>query len=568
MKMLDKDMGILKGKTAKGTIRYLAFYPGDKLKNKDKVIAKARAAGGFKEVAVVMEPGTTRYKAKDARACGLCYEEFMNSRDRVVRANGLSEASLREDVLQGQVLHPWLIEFSGPVSEARINSVRRKMEKAISKGGNFLILQLDCESGTDTQAARDFAEYLRKLTDDKGTHPVKTVAYIPSKRSLGAATAIALGCNEIIMAGDAVLGDFDYLKDEKPETYEMKRKALVGLAEEQWYSPLLVRGMMDKDLVLLKVQSRADPGYFVLVSDKEYKEDQQSKRPKWTENNAVIKHQGEFLALNAKRAVEFGVARKVEDDLEGVYRQYGIKREEVRHSSADLLDDIEQFFQKPLVRMLLVMLGIIGLILEMKMPGVGIPGVIAAVCFVLYFWANSSVGHFMWLAILLFALGLVLICLEVFFLPGMAVFGISGVVLVVASLVLVTLEKAPSTTRDWFELGTNLSLFTFVLIGGIAAAFFVARYLPQIPYANRLVLTPPTERPESPEAERASTSEAERNADLLGAIGEAATTLRPAGKARFGDQFLDVIAEGSYVNAGKRVQVIEIEGNRIVVKEV
>jgi membrane-bound serine protease (ClpP class) len=62
--------------------------------------------------------------------------------------------------------------------------------------------------------------------------------------------------------------------------------------------------------------------------------------------------------------------------------------------------------------------------------------------------------------------------------------------------------------------------------------------------------------------------EAERRADLLGAIGEAATTLRPAGKARFGDQFLDVVAEGSYVNAGKRVQVIEIEGNRIVVKEV
>ena len=57
-------------------------------------------------------------------------------------------------------------------------------------------------------------------------------------------------------------------------------------------------------------------------------------------------------------------------------------------------------------------------------------------------------------------------------------------------------------------------------------------------------------------------------AALLGAIGVAATTLRPAGKARFGDEYLDVIAEGDYVNPGSRVQVIEIEGNRIVVKEV
>src|SRR5262249_22100625 len=152
------------------------------------------------------------------------------------------------------------------------------------KGGNFLILQLDCESGTDTVAASEFAEYLRKLTDDKGVHPVKTVAYIPSKRSLGAATAIALGCNEIIMASDAVLGDFDYLKNENPDSYVMKRKALVGLAEEQWYSPLLVRGMMDKDLVILRVQSRADPSYFLLVSEKEFNEDKQSKRPKWNQD--------------------------------------------------------------------------------------------------------------------------------------------------------------------------------------------------------------------------------------------------------------------------------------------
>ena len=62
--------------------------------------------------------------------------------------------------------------------------------------------------------------------------------------------------------------------------------------------------------------------------------------------------------------------------------------------------------------------------------------------------------------------------------------------------------------------------------------------------------------------------ETEGVAALLGAIGVAATTLRPAGMARFGDQFLDVVAEGSFVNAGSRVQVIEIEGNRIVVKEV
>jgi membrane-bound serine protease (ClpP class) len=59
-----------------------------------------------------------------------------------------------------------------------------------------------------------------------------------------------------------------------------------------------------------------------------------------------------------------------------------------------------------------------------------------------------------------------------------------------------------------------------------------------------------------------------RYADLIGAIGVAATPLRPAGKMKFGEEYLDVVAEGSYVQPGSRVQVIEIEGNRIVVKEV
>ena len=57
-------------------------------------------------------------------------------------------------------------------------------------------------------------------------------------------------------------------------------------------------------------------------------------------------------------------------------------------------------------------------------------------------------------------------------------------------------------------------------------------------------------------------------AALLGAMGVAATMLRPAGLARFGDDFIDVVTDGDFIPAGSRIQVIEIEGNRIVVKEV
>jgi membrane-bound ClpP family serine protease len=223
------------------------------------------------------------------------------------------------------------------------------------------------------------------------------------------------------------------------------------------------------------------------------------------------------------------------------------------------------------VSVFLIMIGIACLVLELKVPGVGLPGVIAAVCFVLYFWAQSQLaGQIVTLAILLFILGLILIGLEIFVLPGSAILGISGVVLVILSLALATLEKKPETTQEWLSFGKTLGGIGISLAGAILLVSLVAWYLPSIPWASRLILKPPTEG-EGTVDEFADTLAAGQQADLaalLGAIGVAATTLRPAGLAQFGEDYIDVVTDGSFIAAGSRIQVIEIEGNRIVVKEV
>ena len=104
-----------------------------------------------------------------------------------------------------------------------------------------------------------------------------------------------------------------------------------------------------------------------------------------------------------------------------------------------------------------------------------------------------------------------------------------------------------------------------VLMGSVFLAVLLARYLPNIPFANRLLLKPQTETEGIDEAIEPVQS---AHAALLGAIGVAQTPLRPAGKVQFGEQFVDVIAEGNYIVPGARVQVIEVEGNRVVVKQV
>jgi membrane-bound serine protease (ClpP class) len=205
------------------------------------------------------------------------------------------------------------------------------------------------------------------------------------------------------------------------------------------------------------------------------------------------------------------------------------------------------------------------LILELKVPGLTVPGIVAALCFILVFWAQSRFsGEMFVLALLLFIMGLVLVALEIFVLPGFGAPGIIGILCMLGGLGLVTFDKVPQTGTEWGLLGVKVSQYMFGMIGSFGLAFAIAKFLPKVPYANRLLLAPPAEREESlpnlPGAEAAAT--------LLGAIGTTNTPLRPAGVVRFGDGFVDVVSDGGFIPAGTRVQVVVVEGTRIVVKEV
>jgi membrane-bound ClpP family serine protease len=559
LRMVDPDMEVRKVQTREG-LRYLDRKKLEKQQKDEAGLPRDLGVPPGLEARHVL---LTTAQARDLGLCKGIYE----TRAEVARALLLLPRSLSEDVLGGRTQIPWRIEVRGTINRAKLDSLERRVKAAISHDANLLILQLDCEGGETVDAAT-FAQSLRQLRDNSGNLPVKTVAYIPPGRSLGAGTFLALGCSEIVMARDAVLGNFDYLKGQSPEALKAKRDMLVRLAADRGCPPLLFEAMLDPNLSLYRVHSKTDPGDFRVVREEEVLADARSAHPRWVPEGRLPKPPGEFLKLDAALAAEWGVASHGDVDTpEALYAAAEIDDPaRVRLARDDWLDKVAEFFREPLVNVFLIMIGIAGLILELKMPGVGLPGVIAAVCFVLFFWAHSFVGQFTMLAVLLFVLGLIMIGLEIFVLPGLGVTAISGVLLVIASLVLVTLERMPETSQDWMNLGARVSAFGVSLVIAIVGAFVLAWYLPHLPYASRLVLAPPTD--EEGSRENASLAATEASAALLGAIGEAATTLRPAGKARFGDDFIDVVAEGDYVNPGARVQVIEIEGNRIVVKEV
>lgn len=232
---------------------------------------------------------------------------------------------------------------------------------------------------------------------------------------------------------------------------------------------------------------------------------------------------------------------------------------------AKWLDRVAEFFRLPVVNVALITIGLIGLFFEFKLPGTTFPGSVAAICFVLFFWAYSFVGQFTLLAILLFLLGLVLLGIEVFVVPGLGFAGVAGAGLMFLGLLLVTLAHWPSDQNDWTDLGATFGSIAIGLALALGGTLTLTWSLPNVPLLNRMVLQPPVDVDTGASSLSLSHS---GPVELLGAMGVAVTPLRPSGKAQFGEQFLDVIAEGDYVSPGGRVRVVEIEGARIVVKEI
>lgn len=486
------------------------------------------------------------------------------------RLLGLDPASLRDDPLGGRAKVAYRYVLRDAVTQSARETVTRSVREVVRSGGNLLFLQLECDEG-DAAAARDLADDLLAFQHPEAGDGVKIVAFIPDNAN-NTSAVIALGCTEVVMStrksgGDGstegTFGDFGPYMKKTGQGAEVLGPMLADLAERQQLPPAVVRGMVDADLVLHQVRGKKDRRRTAVFTDDEY----QKQKADW-DSERVIKNKGELLKLTATEARQYGLVKATIDtaNVADVYALYDLKPNQVKEATPDWLNQFRSFLQLPVVTTLLVIVGFIGLILELKVPGTTVPGIVAALCFILLFWAWAPVsGQLAWLAGLLFLLGLVLILLEVFVLPGFGVSGVIGIILMLSAIVLVTLDKIPEDGSQWLAVGGKLATYLFALMLATAGAFTIARFLPRLPVANRMVLRPTADREAVDPTVLPGAAQA---AGLLGAIGVASTVLRPAGTVQFGEQFVDVVSDGGFIPAGTRVQVIEVEGTRIVVREV
>ena len=251
----------------------------------------------------------------------------------------------------------------------------------------------------------------------------------------------------------------------------------------------------------------------------------------------------EPLTLSARQAVEEGIADFQVASLREALLKAGFAPE-TQEVDVPATVAIARFLSRSTVAPILLAVGILGLLAELFVPGFGVPGIIGLVSLSLYFLGGILAGLAGSAEIILFVVGLILIVVEFLVTPGFGVPGILGLAAILGSVYL--------TFEDQALMVIGISLILVIL--GLVILF---RYLPRARVARPLV-----------NQDMLSVAGVGEYQNLLGAIGQALTDLRPAGLAQFGERRVDVVSRGDYITKGTSVRIVEIEGNRVVVEKI
>jgi membrane-bound serine protease (ClpP class) len=455
-----------------------------------------------------------------------------------------------------------LREESGSAIDTSVKtSVLRRIDQIREWGADCVVLDIESYGGL-VSASIETGDELYALGRE-----IHTIAFV-SRKAISGAAMLALSCQEIVMSEVADIGDAQavYMTADGGEKAPEKIQTVVAAkfrlyAEGNGYPAPVAQAMVRAEMEVIRYRVR-NPGdgpqwkYFRsdrtdgLPSRREIEEQGLEEPPQ------VIVAEDELAMLTAKEALEFGIASKLSPTLKGLLASISAPDAEVSYLDWNWSERVSRFLLA--WRFLLFLVGAGALYFAMKMPGTGIPEVLALICFGLFFGASAISGFAGTIEMVLFFAGILLLVVEIFLLPGFL-----GLACILGSVALAALPDVPG------ELPAAPSLFLLpmardFLLAAIGAFFVVlgiARFLPTVPFFRRLHMEP------APQQTGSAVPIASAGARvLLGAKGSAESPLRPAGTAKIGGARMDVVAESGYIAAGTPVRVVSVQGNVVTVR--
>ncbi len=415
----------------------------------------------------------------------------------------------------------YLVPIDGVIDLGLAPLVARVLSEAAEAGASAVILDINTFGGRVDAAV---------LIRDALLHAkVPTVAFV-NKRAISAGALIALAAEKIAMADGGTIGAATPVVMGAPgaaplpvaeKTVSYMRKEFGATAEARKRPPLLAEAMVDADVEIKGVIDK-----------------------------------GKLLTLTTDEAMQHTLADFRANNVDAVLQHLGLAGAEVRQAVPTWAEALVRFLTNPIVSSLLMTVGILGVITEIRTPGFGVPGVIGLSSLGLFFWGHWLVQLAGYEEMLLVGVGLLLLAIELFVTPGFGIVGTLGVGALLGGLGL-SLVGAGAT---WEVIVNAVWQVVLSLIVAIGAALVLLRFLPRLPFGRRLVLDSVLP------AEEGFASAPETDQNWLGKHGTAVSTLRPAGVADLGGQRVDVVSDGEFIEAGEPIEVTRVDGNRIVVR--
>jgi membrane-bound serine protease (ClpP class) len=397
--------------------------------------------------------------------------------------------------------------------------VRRVVSEAEKENADAVVFKINTFGGRVDAATQ--------IKDAIISTDILTIAFI-NNRAISAGSLIALSCNKIVMVEGSSIGAttvVDQSGKKQSEKYQSyMRSEMRSTAERNKRRKDIAEGMVDERIV---VDGLVDST--------------------------------QLITLTSEEAYNYGIADTLVNDIDELLSAFNLSGAKEIEITQNWAEAVVRFLNNAVITSILIMIGFFGLLAEIKSPGWGVPGTAGLIALTLFFGSSYILQLASVIEILMFIIGVALILLEIFVIPGFGIAGISGIILIFASLFFSLVGGDPFLD---FELVSRAIIqLSLSLVIALVLIFVLAKYLPKTSVFNKFVLSVSEKSVDG----FSSHSFAE---DLIGAEGIALTTLRPAGTAKINGRRVDVMTESEYVEKGKKIKVLAVDGIRVLVKKV
>ena len=486
----------------------------------------------------------------------------------------------------------WIIPIQGDIAPSMAAFVRREARRAMTQGAEFIIFEIDTFGGR-VDSALQITSFIMSITN------AKTIAWVTTgEASMGvswsAGALIAFACNEIYMAPGTSIGAAAPVmaspggaaESAGEKSVAAVRSQMAALAERNNHPVALALAMVDYDVELWEVSVNGQTRALTLTELERLERDAGAST---IERVSIISPAGKLLSLTAGEAVQYGLASGLVENREALLSVAGISGE-LTESSPSGADSFISFLTSGPVQAILILLALVMVFVEIQSPGLGIPGIISMLAFLVVFGSSALLGRVGSLEIILLLAGLGLLVVELFVLPGFGVIGILGLLLIGLSLVLSMQDFVlPRFAWEWALFGRNVLVVFIGLVAAITGIAVIALMGPKIRIFDGITLktaitgTAGGPDPDSTVAKAIKANKAaegdsgssalaledqENFAALVGKTGVSDSVLRPSGRAIIDGSVYTVEADNEFVEPGIDIVVSRVRGNRIIVRKV